>query len=81
MATFWATFGNLWATLCSDIWSHWLNTSVLSSPNTLVRFNFVSLQVVIYQAFAVKIQVVDENIQVAVVRKLVLVENIHVAVV
>ena len=24
VATFWPTFGKIWATLCSDIWSHWL---------------------------------------------------------
>ena len=30
MATFWVTFGNIWATLCLDIWSHWLQAEFLT---------------------------------------------------
>ena len=37
MATFWATFGNIWATFYSNIWSHWLRQK-------LRRFQSVNLR-------------------------------------
>ena len=36
-ATFWATFGNIWATFYSNIWSHWLRQK-------LRRFQSVNLR-------------------------------------
>ena len=42
VATFWVTFGNIWATFYSNIWSHWLQCKIMKvkvKPFFLGRFS------------------------------------------